>query len=59
VLEDIVGTTKFVALFTMDIPEWLQLITTFLVRDGSVNVMSVRFGLLAYPFIILATEFYS
>jgi len=33
VLGNIVGTTKFVTLFTLDMPGWLQSITPSPVRD--------------------------
>lgn len=59
VLGNIVGTTKFVTLFTLDMPGWLQSITPSLVRDGSIYVMSVPVGLLAYPFTFLATDLIS
>ncbi|HKK61459.1 MAG TPA: queuosine precursor transporter [Bacteroidales bacterium] len=59
VLGNIVGTTKFVTLFTLDMPTWLQSITPALVRDGSIYVMSVPIGLLAYPFTFLATDLIS
>lgn len=48
VLGKILGTSKFVTLFTLDMPLWLQSITPVLVRDGSIYVMSVPIGLLAY-----------
>jgi uncharacterized PurR-regulated membrane protein YhhQ (DUF165 family) len=59
VLGNIVGTTKFVTLFTLDMPGWLQAITPSLVRDGSVYVMSIPVGLLAYPVTFLATDLIS
>lgn len=59
VLGNIVGTTKFVTIFSLRMPEWLQLITPSLVRDGSLYVMSVPVGLLAYPFTFLATDLIS
>ena len=59
VLGNIVGTTKFVTIFTLTMPGWLQSITPSLVRDGSLYVMSVPVGLLAYPFTFLATDLIS
>jgi queuosine precursor transporter len=59
VLGNIVGTTKFITLFTLDMPVWLQSITPSLVRDGSIYVMSIPVGLLAYPFTFLATDLIS
>ena len=40
-------------------PAWLQSITPALVRDGSLYVMSVPVGLIAYPFTFLATDLIS
>jgi queuosine precursor transporter len=59
VLGNIVGTTKFITLFTLNLPYWLQSITPSLVRDGNIYVMSVPVGLLAYPFTFLATDLIS
>ena len=59
VLGNIVGTTKFITLFTIDLPPWLRAITPALVRDGSIYVMSIPVGLLAYPFTFLATDLIS
>lgn len=59
VLGNVIGTTKFVTLFTLNMPEWLQSITPALVRDGSVYVMSVPVGVIAYPFTFLATDLIS
>lgn len=59
VLGNIVGTTKFITLFTLNLPSWLQSITPALVRDGSIYVMSIPVGLLAYPFTFLATDLIS
>ncbi|MFU8813309.1 MAG: queuosine precursor transporter [Balneolaceae bacterium] len=59
VLGNVVGTTKFVTLFSLNLPDWLQQITPALVRDGSLYVMSIPVGLLAYPFTFLATDMIS
>lgn len=59
VLGNIVGTTKFVTIFSFTMPGWLQSLTPPLVRDGSVYVMSIPVGLLAYPFTFLATDLIS
>lgn len=59
VLGNIVGTTKFITLFTLNLPPWLKSVTPALVRDGSLYVMSVPVGLLAYPFTFLATDLIS
>ncbi len=59
VIGNIVGTTKFITLFSFDMPEWLQALTPSLVRDGSIYVMSIPVGLIAYPFTFLATDLIS
>lgn len=59
VLGNVIGTTKFVTIFTLDMPGWLQQITPALVRDGSVYTMSVPVGVIAYPFTFLATDLIS
>lgn len=59
VIGNIVGTTKFVTIFSFTMPNWMQSITPVLVRDGSLYVMSVPVGLLAYPFTFLATDLIS
>lgn len=59
VLGNIVGTTKFVTIFSFVMPEWMQAITPSLVRDGSLYTMSIPVGLLAYPFTFLATDMIS
>ncbi len=59
VLGNVIGTTKFVTLFTIDMPGWLQALTPELVRNGSVYTMSVPAGVIAYPFTFLATDLIS
>ncbi|MCG8373608.1 MAG: queuosine precursor transporter [Balneolales bacterium] len=59
VLGNVIGTTKFVTLFTIDMPGWLQVLTPELVRNGSVYTMSVPAGVIAYPFTFLATDLIS
>ncbi len=59
VLGNVIGTTKFVTIFSMDLPGWLQAITPQLVRDGSHYTMSVPAGVIAYPFTFLATDLIS
>ena len=59
VLGNVIGTTKFVTLFSFDMPVWLQAITPSLVREGSLYVMSIPVGLLAYPFTFLVTDLIS
>jgi len=59
VLGNIIGTTKFVTIFSFVMPEWLQSMTPSLVRDGSLYIMSIPVGLLAYPFTFLVTDLIS
>lgn len=59
VLGNVIGTTKFVTLFILDMPGWLQSITPAIVRDGSIYTMSVPVGVLAYPVTFLATDLIS
>jgi queuosine precursor transporter len=59
VLGNVIGTTKFVTIFSFTMPHWLMAITPSLVRDGSIYVMSIPVGLLAYPFTFLATDMIS
>ena len=59
VLGNVIGTTKFVTIFEMDLPGWLEAITPRLVRDGAHYTMSVPAGLIAYPFTFLATDLIS
>lgn len=59
VLGNVIGTTKFVTIFEMDLPGWLQAITPELVRNGAHYTMSVPAGVIAYPFTFLATDLIS
>lgn len=59
VLGNVIGTTKFVTLFTLDMPGWLRAITPSIVRDGNIYTMSVPVGVLAYPVTFLATDLIS
>ncbi len=59
VLGNVIGTTKFVTLFSFHMPEWLQAMTPSLVRDGSLYIMSIPVGLLAYPITFLVTDLIS
>lgn len=59
VFGNIVGTTKFVTIFSFEMPNWLRAITPSLVRDGQTYTMSVPVGLLAYPFTFLVTDLIS
>lgn len=59
VLGNVIGTTKFVTLFSMELPNWLKTITPSIVRDDSIYTMSIPVGVLAYPFTFLATDLIS
>jgi uncharacterized integral membrane protein (TIGR00697 family) len=59
VLGNVIGTTKFVTLFVIDMPGWLQAITPSIVRNGTTYTMSVPVGVLAYPVTFLATDLIS
>lgn len=59
VLGNVIGTTKFVTIFSMELPDWLLSITPELVRDERIYTMSVPVGLIAYPFTFLATDLVS
>ncbi|MGF1671520.1 MAG: queuosine precursor transporter [Balneolaceae bacterium] len=59
VLGNVIGTTKFVTIFSFELPVWLQTITPALVRDESLYTMSLPVGLIAYPFTFVATDLIS
>lgn len=59
VLGNVIGTTKFVTIFSVELPHWLLVITPSLVRDQNIYTMSVPVGVLAYPFTFLATDLIS
>ncbi|MEQ9264339.1 MAG: queuosine precursor transporter [Balneolaceae bacterium] len=59
VLGNVIGTTKFVTIFSLNLPDWLEAITPQLVRNGSSYTMSVPAGVIAYPFTFLATDLIS
>lgn len=59
VLGNVIGTTKFITLFELNLPPWLRRLTPSLVRDGSIYVMSIPVGLIAYPFTFLVTDLIS
>lgn len=59
VLGNVIGTTKFITLFSFDLPPWLRRLTPSLVRDGSEYVMNIPVGLTAYPFTFLVTDLIS
>ena len=59
VLGNVIGTTKFVTIFSLELPGWLKSITPTLVRNEDIYTMSVPVGVIAYPFTFLATDLIS
>ena len=59
VLGNVIGTTKFVTIFSLELPSWLEALTPDLIRSGSIYNMSVPAGVVAYPFTFLATDLIS
>jgi len=59
VLGNVIGTTKFVTIFSTEMPPWLQSFIPPLIRNGSTYTMSVPVGVIAYPFTFLATDLIS
>lgn len=59
VMGNIIGTTKFVTLFSLTIPSWLLPVVPELVRSGSTYAMVIPVGLLAFPVTFLATDLVS
>lgn len=59
VLGNVIGTTKFVTLFSVEISGWMKRVVPALVRDDGVYTMSVPVGVIAYPFTFLATDLIS
>ena len=59
VVGNLIGTTKFIHLFSVDIPQWLLPLVPSLVRDGSIYSMVIPAGLIAFPATFLATDLIS
>lgn len=59
VLGNVIGTTKFVTIFSVDLPGWLEGLVPRLIQDAGVYTMSVPVGVIAYPFTFLATDLIS
>ncbi|MGK7369417.1 MAG: queuosine precursor transporter [Candidatus Halalkalibacterium sp. M3_1C_030] len=59
VLGNVIGTTKFVTIFSMELPRWLERLTPDMVQEAGVYTMSVPVGVIAYPFTFLATDLIS
>ena len=59
VLGNVIGTTKFVTIFSLELPSWLEALIPDLIRNGRIYTMSVPAGVVAYPFTFLATDLVS
>lgn len=59
VLGNVIGTTKFVTLFSVELAGWMQTVVPELVRENEIYTMSVPVGVIAYPFTFLATDLLS
>lgn len=59
VLGNVIGTTKFVTIFSVELPPWLEGVIPKLIQDAGIYTMSVPVGVIAYPFTFLATDLLS
>lgn len=59
ILGNVIGTTKFITLFSVELPGWIRQHIPALNRDGNLYVMSIPVGLIAYPITFLATDMIS
>lgn len=59
VLGNVIGTTKFATIFTVELSGWIQSYVPELVRENGRYTMSVPVGVIAYPFTFLATDLLS
>ncbi len=59
VLGNVIGTTKFVTIFSVELSDWMQSIVPPLIREENIYTMSVPVGVIAYPFTFLATDLIS
>lgn len=59
VMGNIIGTTKFIRLASLTIPESLLFLVPELVRDGTSYQMIIPAGLLAFPFTFFVTDLIS
>jgi uncharacterized integral membrane protein (TIGR00697 family) len=59
VLGNVIGTTKFVTIFSVELSEWMQSVVPPLIRENNIYTMSVPVGVIAYPFTFLATDLLS
>lgn len=59
VLGNIIGTTKFVTIFSLELSDWMLPFVPSLIRENGTYTMSVPVGVIAYPFTFLATDLIS
>lgn len=59
IMGNIIGTTKFITLFTLSLPDWFLPVVPELVRNGSQYSMIIPVGLLAFPVTFLVTDLIS
>lgn len=59
VMGNIIGTTKFVTLFALGLPDWMLSIVPEYIRDSETYVMSIPVGLIAFPVTFLVTDLIS
>lgn len=59
VLGNVIGTTKFVTIFSVELSDWMLAFVPDLIRQQSIYTMSVPVGVIAYPFTFLATDLIS
>jgi queuosine precursor transporter len=59
VMANLMGTTKFVKLFTLHLPDWFLPLVPGMVRDGSFYSMIVPVGVIAFPATFLVTDLVS
>jgi len=59
VLGNVIGTTKFVTIFSLELSDWMLDIVPPLIREDHIYTMSVPVGVIAYPFTFLATDLLS
>ena len=59
VMGNIIGTTKFIQLLDVQLPEWLLPLVPELVRQGERYSMAIPAGLLAFPVTFLVTDLMS
>ncbi len=59
VLGNVIGTTKFVTIFSVELSDWMLDIVPPLIREDHIYTMSVPVGVIAYPFTFLATDLLS